>query len=96
MAVNPCCYRDYNLDGNCSIHKAPGVFRNEQFNQPRGNTMPEFFEAYLKGLSDEQAEALWVWFDQAVLTELAVIDTIAKSHPTVVQKLCTSGQGQKE
>lgn len=23
-----CCERDYNDDGNCDIHSAPGVFRN--------------------------------------------------------------------
>ena len=29
---DPCCERDYDGDGNCSVHSAPGVFRNNAFN----------------------------------------------------------------
>ena len=29
---DPCCERDYDSDGNCSVHSAPGVFRNNAFN----------------------------------------------------------------
>jgi hypothetical protein len=27
-----CCTRDHNMDGNCDIHSAPGVYRQEAFN----------------------------------------------------------------
>jgi hypothetical protein len=32
-AIEPCCERDTDGDGNCQIHSSKGVFRNSEFNK---------------------------------------------------------------
>jgi len=51
--------------------------------------MPEFFKQWLMGLSDEQAEALWLYVDGTVHSENEIINVVCESHPAVVKKHCT-------
>jgi hypothetical protein len=45
--------------------------------------MPEFIKEFLEGLTDEQAEAAWLWLDGGDMFE--AIDAIIDSHPAVVE-----------
>jgi hypothetical protein len=44
--------------------------------------MPEFFTVWLKSLTDEQAEKMWLWLDGGDILE--AIDVVCESHPRMV------------
>jgi hypothetical protein len=46
--------------------------------------MPEYLKAFLSGLTDEQADELWLYFDSC--DNLNLIELIAESHPAVKAK----------
>jgi hypothetical protein len=46
--------------------------------------MPEYLKAFLSGLTDEQADELWLYFDGCDVGD--VIELIADSHPSVKAK----------
>jgi hypothetical protein len=45
--------------------------------------MPEFIKEFLEGLTDEQAEAAWLWLDGGDMFE--AVDAILESHPAVAE-----------
>lgn len=50
--------------------------------------MPEFFDQWLTGLSDEQAEQMWKYFDGSFTILEDVIAVITANRPELVLKVC--------
>ncbi len=50
--------------------------------------MPSFFVEWLKLLSDEQAIAIWEYFDGSFTNCEDVIEVLSDSHHEVYKKLC--------
>jgi hypothetical protein len=51
----------------------------------KGEKMPEYLKKFLEGLTDEQADELWLYFDESC-DDAALIEVLAESHPLVKVK----------
>lgn len=50
--------------------------------------MPEFFAQWLTGLSDEQAEQMWEYFDGYYSNCEDVVGILTSNRPELVLKVC--------
>ena len=58
--------------------------------------MPPFFVEWLRNLPDDQAAAMWEYFDGSFTNCEDVVEIIAVSHPLVHDKLCGPPEEEKK
>ncbi len=82
---NPCTiHPQYDIvSGEC-----PGCFSDAHKLETKESKMPKVLIEWLKKLSDEDAEEIWIYLDETQDACNLMIEVIAESHEDLTSKLC--------